>query len=1106
MGGCGVAGVVVVLLALLAVSAGAGEPAPPRATAWQPAPELVRPGERPTVVQLIDGPAPGPPESPSVAWSARLAGEAWRFEVTGRVPRLAGMVWSAARSAEDLSAKPYYRLEYRAHGLARSYAPLAVVAVAGTDAQGQAVEIGLLDAGEVLNDGRWHTVIGRRPLALRAATLRTRVFTRDSLGWLELHTVQFAASLDSLAGPRPGERPEAGETDLVPIDLGERGHLACDRVAARLLERQGLMIDGVLNHAQLVQAAGTRFRVGPAGRELLWPAEDASVNQAPAHIAGVATTRQLCQPFGRDDTLAVTIGRTVSEVYLLLCAELPKPGPRYALPPGPKPLTDIEGFAVELRYADGTADFAFPYSLADEQWVIQRMLGAYRVPADPSRRLEQIVLHNRVFGQSVGLAGVTVKTSGAPADRAPVGPTWRRRPALKAPFARLTDGRLVVGNRYYELTADCRQGFAIERLVNGWTRGELAVAPSSGLEVEVGDTVLTGRAFRATGVRVDGLSAQVELVSTQPAVPLHLSLRLDVADAPQLAWRITVRNDGAQPLAAAVRSPVIRRLRFGGPREDAWLCFPRYHSVVTNAIGSYQSANDRSFCLQFVDAYAPGPGSGLALLTRNQAAAPLVYGLGKSADGVHAFVEHPGDLPLGPGEARELPAAALLFHTGDWHAAYDAYRDWVRTWYQPQQAQDKDWFRRLFLMRVHLTAKAYSWAIPIYDAPRREYRIDALMAADQDYWRQRPEIVHLGGWIDYDQEHQGDFLGGDFAVKDYTGGAAALRGAVRRLQEHHGVPVSLYTIPDRCRKTSVVGQSMGERAAMVREDGSRLQDERLWYVCTEYEPWLEHYVAGLVRTQRETGVKALYVDVFGYADNHRCYAKDHGHPVPTGPPQATLHLLRRLRAALPADVAIWSEYPVSDVASQYLDGNITYYCLNWHEYFGATHDTDSAQPGQPQPPRDLYRYAFPGVRQFVFPCGADTWSSESKFWFLNGQPLYDCAWCLYASPHLERLRHSTALQREYADCFAGDRVTPDVPTLRAGVVANEFRGQRRTVWTLYNANHTALRGEVLAVPHRAGARYRDLWHGQPLAPVSRGGQAIIELALQPQELACILQE
>ncbi len=154
----------------------------------------------------------------------------------------------------------------------------------------------------------------------------------------------------------------------------------------------------------------------------------------------------------------------------------------------------------------------------------------------------------------------------------------------------------------------------------------------------------------------------------------------------------------------------------------------------------------------------------------------------------------------------------------------------------------------------------------------------------------------------------------------------------------------------------------------------------------------------------------------------------------------------------------------------------------------------------------IVRLAFPLVKQFIFPCGVVRWSSETKFPFFNGEGIYDSSYCLYSGPSTDRIRKSFRVQKEYADCFTTAEPEPMVRTQRANVHANRFPGAGRTIWTLYNARYTTVRGPVLTVPHRLGAVYRDVWKDEPIKPEITGDRATISLTLTPQGLGCIVQE
>jgi hypothetical protein len=93
------------------------------------------------------------------------------------------------------------------------------------------------------------------------------------------------------------------------------------------------------------------------------------------------------------------------------------------------------------------------------------------------------------------------------------------------------------------------------------------------------------------------------------------------------------------------------------------------------------------------------------------------------------------------------------------------------------------------------------------------------------------------------------------------------------------------------------------------------------------------------------------------------------------------------------------------------------------------------------------------------------------------------------------------------ECFAGDHVQPLVPTLLAGLYANQF-GQRKdvigkTCWTVYNTHYRTVSAEVLAVEHAPGAQYLDELTGRPLQPRIVGDKAHLTLEIPPRDVRVI---
>ncbi len=1080
---------------------------------WRADPDGISSAERPVWMHHIDGADDAAPSADP--WYCRRAGNGLRFGVVGRVPVLRRMLWRASLKGVSIDPQTdHFVLRYRARGLARHREPFAVLALERSGTEGQGQSIALLDAGQVRNDGRWHTVLGRIDVPVAPTALKADLTTHDSNAWLEIDRVVLYRGMPRIA-PEWGHVPQSGEVDLqnlVPVDLSALCNGSWARLMERQLERRGAVIDGGWppEHHGVLQTGGLPWKLGPADRNLIEPEEHPEVNNEAVTFVGVRIGRRYMEPVARDDRIEIPISRRASELFLLLLAEQPNSHQPHASAKRPPDYTDVGAFHVQLRYADGSDEIAFPFSIADRGYALHRVCGVYAVSADEDRQLSQLVIHNRVFGRTVAVAAVTLNVgrrrllpqlrSEPPVVRVP---PHDLPPPAPVNVEQLLGKRIRLSNRYYSVTVALENGLGLAELENRWAKIPLAVAPGSGIEIVEGNTTYTGRTFvvEQTSLAPDG--ATVTLRGPK-RLPLKLELAFRIDDSPQLRIDSRVTNMGKKPLSVSVRLPVLRNLVIGRA-SDTWVFFPQYRTVITNEPGTWISGNDLRFPVQFVDIFNPPCGIGLALLTRNRVNRPLEYGMAKCRNGASACVALPAEFGLlQPGESRELSPSTLFFHNGDWHTVLHTYRRWLATWCRPYRADRRQWFRELFLVRTHLTRKFYNWTIPIYDETAGTYRIDAFLRRDAEYLGTLPEMLHLFGWCDLDNGWQGH-PNGDYDPQGYTGGKRVLADMVRRVQQHYGIPVSLYTISDRCYRHSRFGRQFGERLARVGPDGAVVADQWNYYLCPNATQWHDHYAEALKRTQQETGVKVLYLDVLGYQQTKACYSAEHGHPVPSDPNEGCLHLLRELRSRLPDDVVLWSEYPVNDVAVGLLDGYIHYYCLNWHDHFSKWYDRREGPADTAPLPQTICRYAFPWTKTLVFPCGANKWSSESRFPFFNGEALYDTSWSLYPGEHLDRMRKSLAIQMAYRDCFSTLDPEPLVPTERAGVYANRFPGNSRTVWTLYNSRFRTVRGTVLRIPHRKGATYRDLWNGNEIQPALDRGMALIELELPPQGLGCVVQ-
>jgi len=203
---------------------------------------------------------------------------------------------------------------------------------------------------------------------------------------------------------------------------------------------------------------------------------------------------------------------------------------------------------------------------------------------------------------------------------------------------------------------------------------------------------------------------------------------------------------------------------------------------------------------------------------------------------------------------------------------------------------------------------------------------------------------------------------------------------------------------------------------------------------------------------------------------------------------------------VPKECVVYTEETPCDLNSQFQDGSFTY-CVNAGQGW--------LRPYLPVALK-LFRFAFPDFKTFeIITCDRPTGSNVEavKQVFFNGEGLWiqgePEGW--FTKETLEAIRRCMGLLREHREAIAGDEVEPFIPTLVGGVFANEFRGRRETVWTLYNSNPLTVRGPVLEVRHVGGARYFDLWRGRELRPRVVGGKALISLELGPHDVGMVAQ-
>jgi len=1098
---------------------------------WRGQPAAVPEAERPTHLREADAP---PGQATDLPLQQAVAqGEAMHFTLEGEAGRVRSMVWTGRLPAPVATESARCaRLAFRTRGLRRTFESKPVVALHGVSGESVGSVVVLLEGAAAPNDGLSHTLIRSLPADFALQQIRIWLSTEDDAPSLVLERLELLPAIPDIAGEEiaPAAAPPAPGLDPVPLGPLLNGNLT--EWFDRVLADHGTVMDGAraLPPGRVI-VSGVPFVVAGPDRNLALMPETRESDEDITFL-GATVKRRHVGPVSRDDALTLPADARACEVFLLLALSVPPVQVRGGLPPCALRLDDTETLAVELDYDRGEPELAFPYSLADQAcYLPARELGAYAVAVDGSRRLRHITLHNRHFGPRFAVAALTLNTSGtmlvppldvpSTPDRPPSRP---ETPRTREVTVTHEGSRLTFGSTWYEVSFDLAQGFALDRILyRAYPQAPGYLAPSSGLRIRVGNTLYTGRSFAATVTRVSQQGAELQLSSRRPELPLDLTLSIRVDESPELVFTAEAANRGTEILAAELCLPALDALRLGAVGATR-LFFPQYRAVDTADPVALRAPYGPEFPLQFMDVYSRPEGIGLMLRSDNPEQRMLTFALRKTPDGVSGGVLFPAEHHrLPPGASRRFPPVSLVIHGGDWRAAFTAYRDWVRTWYRPQKAQDKDFLLNAWDIACYRPSAKVSWSDsrvpPLIDAARTRFLTEETFAFEKQYLGHVPDLVHFFNWTYNDRDQRDEYgVYGTALAYAQVGGIDLFRQGIEDLQGHWGRPVSLYTLSDRFRASALPDKALSQElvaASVYRElDGDASAALRgtgtadgIFYPPFGHPKWVEFFVRDIVAMQRDTGCRMVYMDVFPYFSHLRGYEG-------LSPREGDLQVVRTMREALPADVALWTEYALTDVASQYADGAVHYYFLELNAVFARRYNAPAGTEGPfaegllAEVPLNLVRYALPRYRFFPLPVyiEASNRPSQVDAAFANGEPFHEDTWRLHHSRLRDRLNRAYAVKHTYSDCFSSSDPEPCVETAVRGIVANRFPGRDRVLWTLYNARPKTWSGVVLTIPHHAGATYRDAWNDRPLEPTLADGLAHIPLSLHPRQPGCVVQQ
>ena len=987
-----------------------------------------------------------------------------------------GMKWAwELPQREPLGPHRYLTLHYRA----TNCAPVGDYALSllGKPRAGGRADVPVVANREIIADGRWHTLsagltaaaaqlsdFGTLALQVQAGAQGQAEFQIDRLA---LTSCRAPNALAEFIDVTPGAQFDGFQA----IDLSGLGNNSAAHFVQRLNLAGGF--------------EGSALTVG--GIPFSLPSKQPDL---------------FCSTFAGCEELAVPLRTKASEVYLLLWAAFTG-GEEQARGSGRlQKLTDVDRFRVRLEYADGSQSECLPLNRVTRRFELNAGPQVLCAFAEPTKELRRVVVCDRTPQGLFGLSAVTCRTAG---DRlcgefAEELPALRIRPPAPArtpapATVRLAGQRIELANTHLTLTLEYAPLPRVVRLVNRATGHDA-------LDGRVAEPLLqlNSGALELAGVPEIKESAGNVVVECRynvtQAPGVQALLRAELGAGPEAAFEVAFTNGSAQPVPLGFAGPTLGNFCLGDALAGNYYLLPKCGAAFHNGPCQFRERYcGHDMPLQFISVVNPAAGEGLYLRTEDTNDTWRSYCLRKGAQGVSFGLDYPAE-PLAPGAARRSSRTLLGVGGGDWREGFAAYRRWLQTWYRPA-APRQPWFREVFNFRQH-----FLWSNePLYDRATGELHLERALAEAQAQFGGL-EYLHLFDWGNCGKFGRIYGRTGDYPPFDLIrGGGEALRSALAGVQAQ-GVRTGLYIEGYLLDERGPLGQAHGHAWQLVRANGERArwpQSTEL-FMCPSVPAWREVQASTYAARVRELGVDGMYVDEFGFANATKdCYSHEHGHAVPAYAVPAERDYMRLLRErvdATRAGVALYGEESPCDVNSQFQDGSFTYSMAM------AARTTTLA-------PLNLLRFALPDFKTFeILSCDKPTgsWASGVQWVFFNGEGLWlegpAADW--FAPATLAAIRKCHAILREHRDAFTSAAPVPLVPTEAGGVFANLFPAGGKRVFTFYNSRHRTFTGEVLRLPHAAGARYHDAWNERDIQPRRDGPDDVLATTLEPLGVGCLV--
>jgi hypothetical protein len=530
------------------------------------------------------------------------------------------------------------------------------------------------------------------------------------------------------------------------------------------------------------------------------------------------------------------------------------------------------------------------------------------------------------------------------------------------------------------------------------------------------------------------------------------------ATAKGLALGLTLTNSGDKDADVTVAFPSLE-VHVAADAKDVEYLFPKMVADISSADGEMTAQYGPNFLLQYIDVFAEHAGCGAATIVEDTTGLSKKFALKKDAATVSEQTEYL--VHIAAGQSYSLPPVSVVLHEGDWRPGFNAYRQWLASWYKAETPRPA-WLDRSFYMRRDYPLGGSG---ELFDKAQNRYTYDKLI--DESKPMGGADFIDISGWALSDKHGRV----GDYPIELST--PADLKANIAKGWKE-GVPTGLYFEGYLVDKNSDIGKAHGAEWQIIDKDGKGMwwPSNPEMFLCPRVGAWQDFISHRVASVAKEVGAQAVYLDEYGCSDR-LCYATNHGHAVGANMIGGQIETAKKLRAALDAEglkeTIFYTECAPTDVGAPYVDGTFTY-------------AFPASTPSAYNTKLNLWRFAFPQVKLWdmlssgVEPHLLSAEDFKFSFWHGNGIWLKGRTATWYGEDVLEFLRWAHPLLEAHAAAFAGE-VDPLVASGDSHILINRFRGGGETVYTLFNNTYETR---------------RFTFHGKQLTFEPRGVQLVAE--------------